>query len=198
MLVLPQGLWHTSLKNFIHTYKLWIHYPWSQIMHQSFVVPAPTGPGNSRAFNFSVFKALLNALQCGDKFMVKIPAKSPRPPEADNNEEQQKTWTPSWTIWITFYPYSMEVPHEIWLQLAQWFQRRYLKIHTHTYTHTHTHTHNTHTQNLGSSEKLSPGKYTVLYPIKTPAISPGYFSGKLKPQHIFGIAETHWRLNPGT
>ena len=32
------------------------------VMHQSFVVTAITGPGNSGAFNFSVFKAL----HCGD------------------------------------------------------------------------------------------------------------------------------------
>ena len=42
-----------------------------RLMHQSFVVPASTGPENSWAVNFSVFKALLNALHCGDKFMVK-------------------------------------------------------------------------------------------------------------------------------
>ena len=45
----------------------------------------------------------------------------------------------------------MEVLHEIWLQLAQWFQRRYLKTHTHTHTHTYTHTHtflHTRTQQL--------------------------------------------------
>ena len=65
-------------------------------MHQSFVVPAPMGPGNSRAFNFSVFKALLNAMYCRDKFMVKSLLKAPAPPlrppppqEVDNNEEQQ-------------------------------------------------------------------------------------------------------------
>ena len=195
----------------------------------------------------------------------------------------------------------MEVPHEIWLQLDQWFQRRYLNTHTHT----HTHTHNTHTQthtekknqpchppqkysalpskpshpiffhleqlsactvyllpkapwwvyvcmyvyvrlgrlafvkmyynflqvvvllknavlwisfvqmgsfgmkkkkkkelmnkqNLCSHKKLSLGEYTVLNLAKTPAISPGYFSRKLKPRHIFGTAGTHRRLNPGT
>ena len=33
---------------------------------------------------------------------------------------------------------------------------------------------------------------------QNPAISPGYFSGKLKPLHIFGTAGTHRRLNPGT
>ena len=49
-------------------------------MHQSFVVLAPMGPGNSGAFNFSVFKALLNALHCGDKFMVKSLLKAPAPP----------------------------------------------------------------------------------------------------------------------
>ena len=62
-----------------------------------------TGPGNSGAFNFSVFKALLNALHCGDKFMVKSLLKAPPPPtEVDNNEEQQMTWT----IWINFLPLS--------------------------------------------------------------------------------------------
>ena len=63
-------------------------------MHQSFVVQAPMGPGNSVAFNFSVFKALLNALHSRDKFMVKSLLKAPsRPLEVDNNEEQQMTWT---------------------------------------------------------------------------------------------------------
>ena len=46
-------------------------------MHQSFVVPVPTRPGNSGAFNFSVCKALFNALHRGDKFGSKIPAESP-------------------------------------------------------------------------------------------------------------------------
>ena len=55
-------------------------------MHQSFVVMARTGPGNSGAFNFSIFKALLNALHCGDTFMVKSLQKAPAPPEADNND----------------------------------------------------------------------------------------------------------------
>ena len=49
------------------------------VMHQSFVVPAPTGPWNSGAFNFLVFKALLNALHCGDKFMVKSLLKAHAP-----------------------------------------------------------------------------------------------------------------------
>ena len=44
-------------------------------MHQSFVVPALTG--NSGAFDFTVFKALLNVLHCWDKFMVKSLRKAP-------------------------------------------------------------------------------------------------------------------------
>ena len=37
----------------------------------------------------------------------------------------------------------MEVPHEIWLQLTQWFQRRYLKTDTHTNTHIFAHQNTT-------------------------------------------------------
>ena len=48
-----------------------------QVMHQSFVAPAPSGPRNSGAFNFSIFKALLKALQCRAKFVVKSPLKAP-------------------------------------------------------------------------------------------------------------------------
>ena len=46
-------------------------------MHQSFVVPAPLGLGIRGAFNFSVCKALLNALHRGDKFMKKFLLKAP-------------------------------------------------------------------------------------------------------------------------
>ena len=92
------------------------------------------GSGNSGAFNFSVFKALLNALHCGDKFMVQSLQKAPAPG--------------GWQQWRTTNdldhlnklppppPHPMAVPHEIWLQLAQWFQRRYLNTHTHTYYNT--------------------------------------------------------------
>ena len=47
------------------------------VMHQSFVAPAPSGPRNSGAFNFSIFKALLKALHCRAKFVVKSPLKAP-------------------------------------------------------------------------------------------------------------------------
>ena len=44
------------------------------LMHQSFVAPAPSGPRNSGAFNFSIFKAL----HCRAK-VVKSPLKAPAP-----------------------------------------------------------------------------------------------------------------------
>ena len=49
----------------------------TMIMHQSFVAPSPSGPRNSGAFNFSIFKALLKALHCRAKFVVKSPLKAP-------------------------------------------------------------------------------------------------------------------------
>ena len=103
-------------------------------MHQSFVVPAPTGPGNSGAFNFSVFKALLNALHCGDKFMVKSLLKAPAPTEVDNNDEQQMIWT----IWIN----SLSLSHgsSTW-NLASFGPVVSEKIFENTHTHIHTHTH---------------------------------------------------------
>ena len=49
-------------------------------MHLSFLAPAPTGQRISGAFNFSVFKALLNSLHCGGKCMIKSLLKGPLPP----------------------------------------------------------------------------------------------------------------------
>ena len=61
------------------------------VMHQSFVSTAPSGPGISGAFNFSIFKAPLKALLSGAKIVVKSLLKAPALPGADNNEEQQMT-----------------------------------------------------------------------------------------------------------
>ena len=62
-------------------------------MHQSFVdLPtAPSGPGISGAFNFSIFKAPLKALHSGAKIVVKSLLKAPGLPGTDYNEEQQMT-----------------------------------------------------------------------------------------------------------
>ena len=61
----------------------------SVVMHQSFVSTAPSGPGISGAFNFSIFKAPLKALHSGAKLVVKSLLKAPALPGTDNNEEQQ-------------------------------------------------------------------------------------------------------------
>ena len=142
-------------------------------MHQSFAVPASTGPGNSGGFNFSVFKALLNTLHCEDKFMVKSLLKAPATTEVGNYEEQQMTWTPAWTIWINFLPLSHG--GSTWNLVSTG-----LVVSEKIFEHTHTYT-NTHTHNLGSSEKLSPGEYTVLYPgkirLKPRLFLPGILAG---------------------
>ena len=57
------------------------------VMHQSFVSTAPSGPGVSGAFNFSIFKAPLKALHSGAKLVVKSLLKAPALPGTDNNEE---------------------------------------------------------------------------------------------------------------
>lgn len=49
-------------------------------MHQSFATTAPMGPGNSGDIDFSLHKALVNALHCGDNFLGQIPGKGPCPP----------------------------------------------------------------------------------------------------------------------
>ena len=49
-------------------------------MHQSFVSTAPSGPGISGAFNFSIFKAPLKALHSGAKIVVKSLLKAPALP----------------------------------------------------------------------------------------------------------------------
>ena len=58
------------------------------LMHQSFVAPAPSGPRNSGAFNFSIFKALLKAPHCRAKFVVKSPLKVPAPRGRQNYNKE--------------------------------------------------------------------------------------------------------------
>ena len=48
-------------------------------MHQSVLVPVSTGPENSGAYVFLVCKALLNDLNCGDRFIAKSFPKAPAP-----------------------------------------------------------------------------------------------------------------------
>ena len=66
-------------------------------------IPIPTGTGNSGTFNFSVCKALVNALHCSDIFMVKSLLKAPVP-LIENNKVQHINWS----IWINFLDLSIE------------------------------------------------------------------------------------------
>ena len=66
-------------------------------MHQSFVAPAPSGPRNSGAFNFSIFKALLKALHCRAKFVVKSPLKAPPPPPPPMGADKIKIKNNNWS-----------------------------------------------------------------------------------------------------
>ena len=54
-----------------------------------------------------------------------------------SRKEDFLTWRPSWSCDLDHlnklsFPHPREAPHEIWLQSAQWFQRRCLKMLTHT------------------------------------------------------------------
>ena len=50
-----------------------------QFTYQSFASPSTPRPGNSGAFNFSIFKARLKARHCRARFVVKPLLKAPAP-----------------------------------------------------------------------------------------------------------------------
>ena len=68
-----------SVKRFLRVSTIYVLEQKQRFMHQSFVAPATLGPRNSGALNFSIFKALLKALHCRAKFVVKSPLKAPAP-----------------------------------------------------------------------------------------------------------------------
>ena len=76
-----------NIKNFL--LKIFIFYIF---MHQSFASPAPPGPGNSGAFNFSIFKARLKARHCRARVLVKPLLKAPAP------QGLTITWNNSWEL----------------------------------------------------------------------------------------------------
>ena len=99
-------------------------------MHQSFESPAPSGPRNSGAFNFSISKALLKALHCGATFVVKAPRKAPAPRGWQySNEEQQMTGI----IWINFLPLSHCGSTWNLASFGPIVSKKILNIHTSTY-----------------------------------------------------------------
>ena len=103
-------------------------------------------------------------LVCG-----KIPAKSiPRPPEVDKNEENN--WHDLDPNLDHLNKLSSPIPGRFHMKFSFSWPFDFTHIHTHTHTHIHTH-------NLGSSEKLSPGEYSVLYPGKTWLFLPGVLAG---------------------
>ena len=64
--------------------------------------PLRQGLGNSMAFKFSVFKALLDTLNCGDKLMVKFLLKAPpeQSPLCCQNQPVSFSWQ---KVWLTRY-----------------------------------------------------------------------------------------------
>ena len=96
-------------------------------MHQSFVSTAPSGPGISGAFNFSIFKAPLKALHSGAKLVVKFLLKAPALPGTDNNEEQQMPES----FELTFLAYPIVIPHKLWLHGSSGFRENFEHIHIH-------------------------------------------------------------------
>ena len=104
-------------------------------MHQSFVSTAPSGPGISGAFNFSIFKAPLKALLSGAKIVVKSMLKAPALPGLTimkNNKRPE-------SVELTLFVYHIVIPHKLWLHWSCGFGEKF--EHTHTYTRAHTYFH---------------------------------------------------------
>ena len=78
----------TSLKcNYNGTqviYTVFFQFQIPIVMQKSFVSPAPWDRGIAELLYFSIFKALLKALHCGAKFVVKFLLEDPSP-GVDNN-----------------------------------------------------------------------------------------------------------------
>ena len=99
--------------------------------------PRPSGPRESGAFNFSIFQYVLKKFilwkqrspakspALWGQICCKIPAKCPSPQGLTMMNINK--WP---IIWISFpsSPYSMAMPHEIWLQLAQLFHWAFTNI----------------------------------------------------------------------
>ena len=113
-------------------------------MHQSFVFTAPSGPGISGAFNFSIFKAPLKALHSGAKIMVKSLLKAP--PSRGLTIMKNSKWPESFEL--TFLAYPILIPHTLWLHWPCSF--REIFEHTHIHRHIHTFTRKSSVLNIPS------------------------------------------------
>ena len=102
------------------------------IMHQSFVSTAPSGPGISGAFNFSIFKAPLKALHSGAKLVVKSLLK---PPPSRGLTIMKNNKLPD-TFELTFLAYPIVIPHKLWLHWSSGFREKFEHIHIHRHIDT--------------------------------------------------------------
>ena len=108
------------------------------LMHQSFVSTAPSGPGISGAFNFSIFKAPLKALHSGAKIMVKSLLKAPpsRGLTIMKNSKFPESIELPESFELTFLAYPILIPHTLWLHWSCSFREKI--EHTHIHRHIHT------------------------------------------------------------
>ena len=103
-------------------------------MHQSFVSTAPSGPGTSGAFTFSIFKAPLKALLSGAKIVVKSLLKAP--PSRGLTIMKNNKWPKSFELTILGYPFV--IPHKLWLNWSCSFREKFEHKHIHRHIHTFT------------------------------------------------------------
>ena len=104
------------------------------IMHQSFVPTAPSGPGISGAFNFSIFKSPLKALHSRAKIVVKSLLKAPALPGLTIMKNNKR----SESFELTFLAYPIVIPHKLWLLCSSGFRGKFehTNIHRHIDTFT--------------------------------------------------------------
>ena len=102
-------------------------------MHQSVVSTAPSGPGISGAFNFSIFKAPLKALHSGAKIVVKSLLKAP--PSRGLTIMKNNEWPESFEL---FLAYPIVIPYKLWLHWFCSFREKVENTHIHRCIHTFT------------------------------------------------------------
>ena len=103
-------------------------------MHQPFVSTAPSGPGISGAFNFSIFKAPLKPLLSGAKIVVKSLLKAPALPRLTimkNNKRPE-------SVELTLFANHIVIPHKLWLHWSCGLRDKFEHTHIHRHIHTFT------------------------------------------------------------
>ena len=117
-----------SLKENKYSFSSALQCKIEHLMHQSFVATAPSGPGISEAFNFSILKAPLKALHSGAKIVVKSLLKAP--PSRELTIMTNNKWPESFEL--TFLAYPIVIPHKLWLHWSCSFREK-LNTYTGTY-----------------------------------------------------------------